>query len=82
MQFKYQKQFYFKQLVDLGARAIIEYSTFPKDIALDCLVSYAGHSLGESYTSVEMQSVFSTALVNWVNETVCFYSTTIQISLV
>ena len=33
----------------------------------DCLVSYAGHSLGESYLSAKMQLVYSTALINWVN---------------
>ena len=27
---------------------------------LDCLVSYLGHSLGESYSSAEKQSVYST----------------------
>ena len=27
----------------------------------DCSVSYPGHSLGESYSSVEMHSVYSTA---------------------
>ena len=27
----------------------------------DCFVSYAGHSLGKSYPSVEMKSVYSTA---------------------
>ena len=31
----------------------------------DCLVSYTGHSLEESYVSVEMQSVYSTAPTNW-----------------
>ena len=31
----------------------------------DCLVSYQGHSLGDSYPYAEMQSVFSTAWVNW-----------------
>ena len=31
----------------------------------DCLVSYPGHSLGESYSSVEIQSVYSTALADW-----------------
>ena len=31
----------------------------------DCLVSYPGHSLGESYPSVEMQSVYSTAPADW-----------------
>ena len=33
---------------------------------LDCLVSYPGHSLGESYSSAEMQSVYSTAPADWV----------------
>ena len=34
----------------------------------DCLVSYAGHSLGsgESYHSEVMQSVYSTAPADWV----------------
>ena len=31
----------------------------------DCLVSYPGHLLGESYPSAEMQSVYSTAPANW-----------------
>ena len=30
----------------------------------DCLVSYAGHSLGESY-SLEMQSMYSIAPADW-----------------
>ena len=35
----------------------------------DGLMSYSGYSLGEgSYPSVEMQSVYSTALANWVDE--------------
>ena len=39
------------------------YSAFLKapELPLDCLVSYLGHSLGESYSSSEMQSVYSTA---------------------
>ena len=32
----------------------------------DCLVSYLGHSLGESYPSAEKQSVYSTAPADWV----------------
>ena len=32
----------------------------------DCLVSYQGHSLLESYLSAEMQSVYFTAPANWV----------------
>ena len=31
----------------------------------DCLMSYSGHSLGKSYPSAEMQSVYSTALADW-----------------
>ena len=30
----------------------------------DCLMSYPGHSLGESYLSAEMQSVYSAAPAN------------------
>ena len=31
----------------------------------DCLVSYAGLSLGGSYPSAEVQSVYSTAAAKW-----------------
>ena len=31
----------------------------------DCLVLYSGQSLGESYSSSEMQSVYSTARADW-----------------
>ena len=31
----------------------------------DCLVSYAGHSLEVFYPSTEMQSVYSSAPVDW-----------------
>ena len=31
----------------------------------DCLVSYLAHSLGESYPTTEMQSVYSTASADW-----------------
>ena len=43
---------------------------------LDCLVSYLGHSLGESYPSTEMQLVYSTAPANlavYVNEYIYIY---------
>ena len=30
----------------------------------DCLLSYTGHSLGESFPSAEVQSVYSTAQAN------------------
>ena len=33
----------------------------------DCLVSYPGHSLGGSYPSAEVQSVYSTAPADWAN---------------
>ena len=39
----------------------------------DCLVSYPEH-LGESYPSAEMQSVYSTAPVDWA--TLCMYAFT------
>ena len=32
----------------------------------DCLVSYPGHLLQESYSSAELQLVYSTAPANWV----------------
>ena len=55
---------------DLGAMAIKGYSTFPKSSGItgaspDCLVSYAGHLLGKSYPSAEMQSVYSIAPADW-----------------
>ena len=31
----------------------------------DCLVSYAGHSLGESYLSAVMKSMYSVAIADW-----------------
>ena len=55
--------------VDLGVMAIMGYLAFPQSTSItwaspsDCLVSYPEHSLGESYSSAEMQSVYST--VDW-----------------
>ena len=34
---------------------------------LDCLVSYRGHSLGDSCSSAEMQSVYSAAPAEWAS---------------
>ena len=51
--------------VDLWAMAMKGYSVFPKTPALDYLVSYPGHSLGGSYPSAEVESVYSTAPVDW-----------------
>ena len=39
----------------------------------DCLVSYLGHSLGGSYPSAELQSVYSTAPANWATFSECSY---------
>ena len=56
--------------VDLRAMAMKEYTAFPKAPASleptpsDCLVSYPEHSLGESYPSSEMLSVYSTVPVD------------------
>ena len=37
------------------------------DSPSDCLISYPGHSLEESYSSAEKQSVYSTAPANWAD---------------
>ena len=34
----------------------------------DCLVSYLGHSFGESYPSAEKQPMYSTAPADWANK--------------
>ena len=39
-----------------------------------CLVSYPGHSLGESYPSAEKQSVYSTAPANQARTCLCVCS--------
>ena len=39
----------------------------------DCLVSHPGHSLGESYPSVKMQSVYSATPVNWTKTVVYLF---------
>ena len=48
--------------------AIKGYNAFPSIAGAspsDCLVSYAAHTLWESYPSAEMQSVYSTVPVDW-----------------
>ena len=47
-----------------GMLCIPQSSSITRPSALDCLVSYAVHSLGESYSSAEMQSVYSAALAD------------------
>ena len=54
-----------RAIVDLGAIAIKGYTAFPKAPPSDCRVSYAGHSLGQSYPCAKMQSVYSTAPADW-----------------
>ena len=51
-----------------GVLHITQRSSSTEASSSDCLVSYPGHSLEKSYSSVEMQSVYSTAPVNrfWV----------------
>ena len=53
----------FRARVNLEAMAMKGYSAFPKPP--DCLVSYPGHSLWESYSSAEGQSVYSTTPTDW-----------------
>ena len=61
----------FRARVDLGAEAMKWVPRIPQSSSItgtspsDCLVSYQGHSLGESYPSAEVQSVYSTAPANW-----------------
>ena len=59
--------------VDLRAMAIKEYSALLKLHHQIVLVSYPRHSLGTSYSSAEMQSVYSAALTDWVSLDVCMY---------
>ena len=54
--------------VDLGAMAILcipQSSSITEASPSDCLVSYSEHSLGESYSSVEMQWVYFVAPADW-----------------
>ena len=43
---------------------IPQISSITEASSSDCLASYQGHSLGESYPSAEMQSVYSAAPVD------------------
>ena len=40
-------------------------SRITESLLSECLMSYSGHSLWESYLSAEMQLMYSTALVDW-----------------
>ena len=48
-----------------GVLHIPQSSNITEVSASDCLVSYTGHSLGESYPSAKMQFVYSTAPASW-----------------
>ena len=48
-----------------GVLRIPQSSSITEASPSDCLVSYPGHSLGESYPSAGMQLVFSSALAHW-----------------
>ena len=47
-----------------GVHCIRQNSSITETSPSDCLVSYPGHSLRESYSSAQMQSVYSTAPAN------------------
>ena len=48
-----------------GVLRILQSSSIIGALLSDWLVSYPGHSLGESYRSAVMQSVYSTAVADW-----------------
>ena len=48
-----------------GVLYIPQSSSITEASLSDCLVSYPGYLLGESYPSAEMQSVYSTSPANW-----------------
>ena len=49
-----------------GYSAFLKIPALPEPSSSDCLMSYLGHLLERgSYSSVEMQLVYSTAPVNW-----------------
>ena len=48
-----------------GVLCISQSSSITGTSPSDCLVSYPGHSLGESYLSAEMQSVYSATPEDW-----------------
>ena len=49
-----------------GVFHITQSSSITRASSLDCLVTYSGHSLGESYPSTEMQSTYSASPAGWV----------------
>ena len=64
------KQFYLLPLLPPGSngnKGVLHIPQIAKtgDSPSDCLLSYSGHTLGKSYPTAEMQSVYSTAPSNW-----------------
>ena len=51
-----------------GVVCIPQSSRITGTLPSDCLASYLGHSLGESYSSVEKQSVYSAAPADWTSK--------------
>ena len=43
----------------------------------DCLVSYTGHALGESYPEADIQLMYSTAPANWATNDDWYYFVTV-----
>ena len=48
-----------------GVLCILQSASITGTSKSDCSVSYPVHSLGGSYPSIEIQSVYSTAPANW-----------------
>ena len=60
-----------------GVLCISKSSSITGTSLSDCLVSYPGHSLEESYPSIDKQSVYSTAPADWtMNNDGCFIKIT------
>ena len=57
-----------------GVLCIPQSSSITGTSPSDCLVSYSGHSLEGSYTSAEVQSVYSTAPADWEIEVVVLFN--------
>ena len=47
----------------------------------DCFVSYPRHLLAESYSSAEMQSMYSTAPADWANRHLLNYKIVVKLGL-
>ena len=48
-----------------GVLCIPQSSSITEALPSDCLMSYLGHSLEESYPSAKLRSMYSTAPVDW-----------------